>query len=146
MIRRVLLGTAVAMSLTLLVGCGGSGNPKTYAVSGKVMFRGKPCDGALVVFHPTAKGRENDPKPVATVAEDGTYKLTTFEANDGAPEGDYGVTIVWNEKAKDKKFSLTGEGATGADKFAGRYGDPRNPKQKASVKSSGTNQFDFNLE
>ena len=146
MLRMVLLGTTVAMTLALLAGCGGSGNPRTYAVTGKVVFRGKPCDGALVVFHPTAKGRENDPKPVATVSEDGSYKLTTYEANDGAPEGDYNVTIVWSEKAKDKKFSLTSEGSSGADKFGGRFGDPRNPKHKASVKSSGTNQFDFNLE
>ena len=146
MIRSVFKNTALAVSLTLLAGCGDTGNPKTYSVSGKVCNRGKPCVGALVVFHPTAKGRENDPKPVATVAEDGTYKLTTFEANDGAPEGEYGVTIVWNEKAKEKKYNLTSEGMTGADKFRGRFGDPRNPKHKASVKPNDMNQFDFNLE
>lgn len=127
-------------------GCGDGGKPKTYAVKGKVTYRSQPCSGALVVFHPADKGRENDPKPVATVKDDGTYSLSTFDENDGAAMGDYNVTIVWNVKAKESKLSLGSEGSGGADKLGGRFGDPRNPKLKASVKKDTNNTFDFVVE
>lgn len=134
------------MSAVFIMGCGGTGRPKTYAVTGKVTFRGQPCGGALVVFHPAEKGHENDPKPVATVKEDGTYSLSTFDENDGAVMGEYNITIVWNAKAKEAKLSLGSEGGGGADKLNGRYGDPRNPKLKASVKKDTPNAIDFTVE
>lgn len=41
------------MSSAMLIGCGGSGFPKTYKVSGTVKLGGKPVDGALVTFMPS---------------------------------------------------------------------------------------------
>lgn len=129
-----------------LIGCGGSGKPKTYPVTGTVKYRGQPCPGALVVFHPRGAGRENDPKPVATVKDDGTFVISTFGEADGAAAGEYGITVVWNIKAKESKFSLSGEGGSGTDKLAGRYGDPRNPKLNATVNAAGPNTFGFNVD
>jgi len=34
---------------------------------------------------------------MAETAEDGTYRLTTFKAGDGALKGEYHVTLVWEE-------------------------------------------------
>jgi hypothetical protein len=111
-----------------------------------VTFKGQPCGGALVVFHPAEKGRENDPKPVATTKDDGTFTLSTFGENDGASAGEYGVTVVWNASAKSGKLSLGSEGDGGADKLGGRYGDPRSPKLKASVTAAGPNQVVLAVE
>ncbi len=130
-----------------LTGCGGDRTPKTYIASGTVKSRGQSCGGALVVFHPTDKGRENDPKPVATVKDDGTFTLSTFGEGDGAPAGEYVVTIVWNRKPKEGKISLSSEGGGGGtDRLGGRYGDPRSPKLKATVNAAGPNSFEFTVE
>lgn len=110
-------------------------------------MKGAPCDGALVVFHPLASDRVNDPKPVATTDANGNFSLTTFALDDGAIEGDYGVTIVWNVPDKEAKFSLSGEGGGGGtDKLQGRYGNPSSPKLKATVKAQDGNTFNFDLE
>jgi prepilin-type N-terminal cleavage/methylation domain-containing protein len=133
-------------ALVVSTGCGG-GSATIVPAKGMVKTKsGTPCAGALVVFHPTDKGRENDPKPVGTCKEDGTFVLTTKAIDDGAPEGDYAVTIVWAGKAKAAKISLGGEASSGSDQLGGRYGDPRTPKLKASVKKGTPNEFTFEVE
>lgn len=118
------------MVVAVLVGCGGPSKPARAPVSGKVVTKEeKECDGALVVFHASAPGRATDAKPVGTTGADGSFALGSFEANDGAIPGDYGVTIVWPASPKSAQISLSSEGGCGgADQLAGRYGDPRNPK------------------
>jgi hypothetical protein len=51
--------------------------------------------GALVVMHCTDPAREQQlgGKPFGKVAENGTVKITTYEEGDGAPEGEYGITV-----------------------------------------------------
>lgn len=129
----------------LIAGCAGDGHPPTYKTTGKVTFQNQPCNGALVVFHPLAAGRENDPKPVGTTRDDGTYSLTTFAEDDGAPEGEYAVTIVWNVKNPKVKFSL-GEGGGMMDKLGGRYGNPKQPLLKATITAQENNTHDFDLK
>ena len=141
MIRSCTLLAAAALT----AGCGGDGRPPTYPAAGKVAVNGQPAAGALVVFHPTAAARVNDPKPFATVAADGTYTLATFGSADGAPAGEYGVTVVWNVKAKEARIAL-GDGPAVTDKLGGRYGDPRSPRLTATVTAAGPNAFDFDLK
>lgn len=142
MTRCVWLGLAV-----LLAGCGGGpARPAAVPAKGKVSLKGQPVGGALVVFHPKAPGREQAEKPFATTKDDGTFALTVYEEGDGAPEGDYGVTVVWNKAAKAAKMSLGGEGGGGTDQLGGRYADPRNPKLTATVKKGGPNEFAFELQ
>lgn len=116
-------------------------------VTGEVVTAdGKPCDGALVVFHPQAPEKVNDPKPVATTDENGRFILTTHQLEDGAPEGEYGVTVVWNKAVSDGKMSLSGEGGAVTDQLGGRYGDPQAPKLTATVKASESNDFKFEVK
>lgn len=80
-----------AIPLAMVVGCGSSGLPKTYKVSGTVKQSGKPVDGALVTFLPSAAGA----KPaVGSTNAKGEFKLSTFGPSDGAVAGDYKVTIT----------------------------------------------------
>lgn len=140
------LAWAVLCGCVLVTGCG-AGGPKMNPVSGKVTSKGAPVDGALVVFHPIARQKVNDAKPVATTAADGTFQLTTFALNDGAEVGEYGVTIVWNKPVKEATMSLSSEGdASGPDRLQGRYGNPATPVLKAKVEAGGTNLFDFEVE
>lgn len=133
----------------LLAGCGDTG-PTLLPAGGTVTVGGKPAAGALVVFHPKEAGRESGPKPFATVAEDGSFALTTRATGDGALAGDYGVTVVWNVPAggagKPAKLTLSGEGAAVTDRLNGRYGDPRSPQLTATVKPGDPNRFAFDLK
>jgi hypothetical protein len=136
----------IYMTMLFTAGCGGQ-STICVPVSGTVVTKaGKPCDGALVVFHPTAEGQINGPKPVGTTDENGKFILTTEVLNDGARVGHYGVTIVWNKPSKEASFSLSSEGGGGgADQLAGRYGDPSNPKLFADV-VDGESDLRFEVE
>ena len=143
---RARLAAALALSVTLAAGLPGCGDskPATVAAGGKVVFRKSiPAAGALVVFHaldPAAEKR-NGGKPVATVGEDGTFKLTMYAAGDGAPEGEYGVTVDWQKKAAPGKFSLSGEGGGGTPLLNPKYGNPAVPVFKFTVKKGEKNDF-----
>ena len=65
-----------------------------HPVVGAIQFRGQPADGAFVSLHPK-NATEGVPNPRATVAKDGSFVVSTYDGNDGAPEGDYVVTVQW---------------------------------------------------
>ena len=49
-----------------------------------------------MVFHP--KGAAADaPRPTAQVNQNGNFELTTFAARDGAPAGEYAITVEWRK-------------------------------------------------
>lgn len=73
--------------------CGHNG-AAPQPVDGQVLFENKPAQHALVVFHPVQGGGDL-PRPRGQVGADGTFKLTTFETGDGAPPGEYAVTVEW---------------------------------------------------
>jgi hypothetical protein len=88
--------TAVAVLVVTAVGCGDSGKNRVavHPVQGAIQFRGQPMEGAFVSLHPKAEA-EGVPTPRATVAKDGSFTVSTYDGNDGAPEGEYVVTVQW---------------------------------------------------
>lgn len=133
-----------------IAGCGSS-KPETVPAGGKVAYRKSTVPaGALVVFHPVDPAVEKliGGKPFAKVKDDGTFELSTFGEGDGAPPGDYGVTIDWRPAAKGGKFALGGDGgdAGGAPKLNAKYGNPSAPAFKATVKKGDPNQFAFDVD
>jgi hypothetical protein len=73
----------------------GAGRETVYPVTGQVFFEGKPAQGAVVVLHPAANANPSALHPQGTVGTDGTFRLTTYRKHDGAPPGDYEVTVTW---------------------------------------------------
>lgn len=91
MLKTKRVGLSVLMSvLVVLMGCGGSGFPQTYKVSGTVKQSGKPVDGALVTFLSSEGGKS----AVGSTNDKGEFKLSTFGPGDGALPGSYKVTIT----------------------------------------------------
>ena len=143
------LAPAAGMLIALFVAGCGNGKPEAVATGGKVVFRKTtPAAGALVVFHPTDPTYEKriGGKPFAKVQDDGTFVLTTYAEGDGAPEGEYGVTIDWRGKAKESKFSFGDGGPVGAPLLNPKYGNPQQPVLKATVKKGDANQFTFEVD
>jgi len=69
----------------------------THPVTGKVTFNGNPVPGARIAFT-WAEGKTRL-RADAIVEADGTYRLSTYTAHDGAPAGEYKVTVVmWKPK------------------------------------------------
>jgi hypothetical protein len=76
-----------------LSGCGGPMGPICAPVKGTVKYKGKPLAEAMVVLHRLGGDIEGNQKPMATTDANGAFTLTTFNQNDGAPPGDYAITI-----------------------------------------------------
>jgi hypothetical protein len=71
----------------LVAGCGPT-RPETAQVGGRVTYRGKPVVAGQIMFYP------EEGRPAASaIAPDGTYRLGTFSATDGATPGHHRVTI-----------------------------------------------------
>jgi hypothetical protein len=100
------------------------------------MLNGQPTPGAMVVFHPVGKEAANAPRPSAQVGPDGSFSLSTFRPNDGAPEGDYNVAIVW--LVADAKPNPTTEEMP--NRLPPRYSDPRTSNLHAKI-GKGNNEL-----
>jgi hypothetical protein len=71
-----------------------------YPVEGKVLYAGKPAAGAQVWLHPVEKGELGDPRPHGMVQRDGSYALSTYAKDDGAPAGAYRPIVIWTKASK----------------------------------------------
>jgi hypothetical protein len=147
--RWVRYGLIVCLGF-LALGCSTSSRAKTFVAHGKVRFKKDQIPvGALVVFHPKDPKVEKQigGKPFGKVGEDGTFTLTTYAENDGAPEGEYGVTIDWRKKPSSDKLSISNELGPGIPSAVNeKFSDPRKPFQFVTVKPAGDNNFEFDVE
>jgi hypothetical protein len=131
-----------AVVLTLIVAAGGCTSKTTeqrrpvHPVSGKVFVQKKPAVGAFVLFVPVNEpANAPDPRPQGAVQEDGSFRLSTYGDAEGAPAGEYIVTITWPGKV------LPDGKEEPEDKLYGRYADPQRSKLRATVKD-GKNELE----
>ena len=77
-----------------LAGCGATAPAvEVHKTSGTITFENHPIPGAFLVLHPKGELPPDVPKPRAEVQPDGSFVATTFEPDDGAPAGEYVVTV-----------------------------------------------------
>ena len=94
----------------------------------------------MVVFHPVGGDEKDLTRPSGLVAEDGTFQLTTYDPNDGDPEGEYMVTLLWQDKSKPAVGGMVSENKGFLpDRLKGVYSDPKTTKLKARVEKRSTN-------
>ena len=130
--------------LALVLGCGAGGKPPAIPVKGKVMFKkDTPAAGAMIVFHPLSEEFERriGGKPFAKVQEDGSFQLTTYQENDGAPEGEYGLSVDWRVKPKNFLVFDSESSASGKQMLKDKYTNPQKPFLKVTVKKGEANDF-----
>ena len=121
----------VGLSFLSATGCMRQGRvkrPKTYPVTGVVTLAGQPLGGATVMFDPVDADGSG---AIAVTDAEGRYKLTTFEAGDGARPGEYRIAFL--------KTILPGAKVEGSDGMAVVSGDPKNvlPQKLADSTKSG---------
>jgi len=127
---------ALAASVALSCGCGrkADGRLKSYPVHGTVTVDGKPTSGIYVFLNPAAQPQTHGIFPNAITSAAGEYWISTYDAEDGAPVGEYIVTAKWPR----------GEGlqvhSESPDRLKGRYADPAKSAIKITVKEARKNR------
>jgi hypothetical protein len=130
--QRVILLTGAAALFLMLSSCAGkSGRKPVYPVRGQVFVGDKPAVQAFVVFHPADDEGPQATRPYGHVGTDGSFFLTTYDPGDGAPAGEYLVTIVWAPVVGTEEPH---------DRLKGRYRDPKTSELRATVQE-GPNEL-----
>jgi hypothetical protein len=109
-------------------------------VSGRIFQGNLPAAGALVQLW----ALNGDLKlagtcPHAIVASDGSFRLTTYSTGDGAPLGDFALTLRWPLPPPPGKEE-------GPDRFQGRYADPAKPLQTVHIIAANNELETIHLE
>jgi predicted phosphodiesterase len=111
-----------------------------YPVRGKVLLDGSPLPLARVEFY----ALDPDPKKMVRMADalveaDGSFAMSAYKAFDGAPAGDYAVTVTWRMPLYDEA------GKPGQNKLPEKYASPKTTDLRAKVKAGEPNTLTFNL-
>ncbi len=143
---------AVVATILVLIPAGCDNGPNVAPVHGKITVGGKPLTEGNIVFMPS-NGRMAHGK----IQPDGSYRLTTFESNDGALIGDHSVTIeavVVESNAAELKTleeEISNENqprrliVKETHLVPEKYADPLSSELKATVKDQDDNEFNFDL-
>jgi hypothetical protein len=121
----------------LLPSCSKGGAKKAvYPVHGRVVdSANQPAVGALLIFHPVEPDPNDLNKPRAYVEADGSFALTTHTKGDGAPEGEYLVSIEWMPP---RSNPFAGKEQS-VDRLQGRYRDPNTSGLRFRVEKQSDN-------
>lgn len=135
--------------IVLTVGCSSGddveGRMKVYPVSGVVKVAGQPADGARVVFYgatPELSG-PGTVSPAAVTDENGVFQLQSYEPGDGAPMGQFNVTVSWPEEVPE---GVDPEVNRPKDRLKNRYLNPETSGLTVNVPEGGIELPPFELK
>lgn len=111
--------------------------PKTVPVRGSVIYKGKPAPGVRIKFYPQFSIGKLDFIPYGETGSDGAYVLSTGKPGNGAPKGEYLVTLEMPYIGVDSQDGLETE----LDRLKGVYSDPYKNNWSVTLKD-GDNFLD----
>ncbi|HMF20068.1 MAG TPA: tetratricopeptide repeat protein [Gemmataceae bacterium] len=95
--KKPMAGVAAAIVLVYLLLPAGlfgkSDRVEVFPVQGKADLDGKPIPEASIFLHPVGVKNPAFPRPRGIVQADGTFVLGTYRKDDGAPPGEYKVSV-----------------------------------------------------
>jgi hypothetical protein len=138
--RRILPWAALLLATLLTPSCQQGDRKPVVRVTGSFFFNGQPAAGARVAFHPSRDPNDRGLSPQGVVAADGSFQLTTYEANDGAPPGEYFITVYWPEPGRDDDVTVH------PDRLGGRYADPKSTPLTRTIPDRGVDLERFDLK
>jgi hypothetical protein len=110
----------------------------TFPVKATVYYGGRPAAGAYVVLRGTGK-ETPQPRADGIVESDGSLRLSTYEAFDGVPGGDYAITVEL------RKPMFLPSGKRGPNLLPPTYADPKRSGLSFTVKSGASNVLKLDL-
>ncbi len=152
---RQAVGSFLTLALAAMVGCGGSGGgagnntpleqKKTVPARGVVTFKGKPLDKASVVFMPLEDGKTLPAR--GNTDGVGSFVLSTYGKDDGAPVGKYRVTVSANFAVEIEPGVLAPEPEGGfKSPIPTKYANPKTTDILVEVKDGDPNDFKIELK
>jgi len=129
------LAPLLAAAALVCAGCGppaGRTPVPVHPVEGKLLVVDRPATNARLVFYP-AGGSPGSVCPVGVTGPDGRFRLTTYTTDDGAPEGEYVVTVLWPNETFPADDCDVANMAT-HDRLGGLYLDPAKSELRATVR------------
>lgn len=157
------VAVVITTAVTMAGGCAGSWHdrwkrsmPRLYRTSGAVTYRGKPLDGATVVFHPLEGAGISRRTAAGVTDSSGRFSLATVKPRDGAGAGAYRVTVEKTTPPNPGAVSATpdetgviplGPGSSAVKPLIPeKYFVPESSGLSAEVTPSGKNEFSFALD
>lgn len=125
-----------AFVLAGLLGCADDDRLQTHPVTGHLHINGVPASGCAVTFVPLDPALKGVVLPAGTVDETGAFTLTTYETGDGAPTGDYAVTLRWEASqwpGMDASNSVDPVVTMRPDRLQERFASPEKSGLKATI-------------
>jgi len=118
--------------------CGSNQKP-VYPVQGQVNFEGRPLPSAFVVFHPVGESDGDSVRPVGQGDRAGSFNLTTYTKHDGAPAGQYAVTVEYRPPPLD-------DGKPVKDILPARYAKPDSSGLRVEIVEGNNELAPFELK
>lgn len=109
--------TGAVILVFLAAGCGGEVRRPVFPARGQVTFEGQPIPNALVVLHPLDAPADFTERPVGNSDETGSFRLTTYDKDDGAPKAKYAATVTWSPAVRTPE----GDVVPGDNRLPDRY-------------------------
>jgi hypothetical protein len=127
--NRIIAVMAATLCL-IFAGCrsGGLPKPSTEPVTGTVIFKGKPLSGVKITFHPNFDIGPVQFLPNGLTDKQGRFTLSTTAAGDGAPVGDYTVTLELPVVTTNKAGL-----ETEVDFWKGKHADAKTSQWKVTI-------------
>lgn len=125
-----LIAAVMAMAI---VGCGHSDRAAVYPAEGRVVWNGQPLAGAQVVLYPQGQSDAKTVPARAQTDSEGRFRLSTYGTADGAPEGEYAVTVVHYRVRQQDGGSVPGPNVLPA-----KYASPKTTDLRVQI-AKGTN-------
>lgn len=110
--------------LAVSCGCQEAPTQQTYRVKGRLFVDDNLAAKACIAFHPIDKVKSQGRCSVAMTQRDGSFELTTYAMHDGAPEGDYTVTVIWPDDSMPEDECECID-LLQHDRLSGKYADPK---------------------
>ena len=108
-----------------------------YPADGSLSLDGAPMEGATVILNPVSGSADMKQLQIRGVVDsEGHFQLSTYGERDGAPAGDFVVTVLWC-----KSVTIDGETSFGPNLAPAAYSSPKTSDLKTTI-TKGTNHLE----
>ncbi len=138
--RRARTWTILLLSVGL-TSCGDEdGRVPVYPVTGTLTINGQPAEGVSLRLFATDLNN-SAPRPSAITKAGGKLVISTYNTGDGAPAGEYKVTVQWPTRVQ-----AFGRVENGPDRLGGKYAEQANAPLTLTVEEGPTNVGTLDLK
>lgn len=123
------LVASTLLLVAVLAGCTRPTGPPCFPVRGTVTQGGKPLAEVMVVLHPLTPPTEPFPLPLGYTDAQGRFALQTLGPVDGAPSGEYAITLELRELRRSGEEMIR----DGRSLLPSRYATPQTSPLRVTV-------------